>query len=121
VCAVHQNHDYDYHPQGVAGVWNDSEARRNKELARVGVEPRTIEDAQYRLSGNGEIGTNGMYWLAPARRAAREVSRQWLEWWRTYVWHPALNATRPVRAVFGLRRSAVPKVLQSKKRVHWMD
>ena len=33
VTAIHQNHDYQHHPGGAAGVWDGSEARRNQELA----------------------------------------------------------------------------------------
>ena len=33
VLAVHQNHDYGYHPAGKTGVWTDELARRNYELA----------------------------------------------------------------------------------------
>ena len=32
VLAVHQNHDYGYHPQGKLGVWNDEQAQRNFQL-----------------------------------------------------------------------------------------
>ena len=33
VLAVHQNHNYGYHPAGKTGVWTDELARRNYELA----------------------------------------------------------------------------------------
>ena len=33
VMAIHQNHDYSYHPQGKAGVWTREEAGRNAQLA----------------------------------------------------------------------------------------
>jgi hypothetical protein len=36
VLAIHQNHDYSYHPQGKAGVWTGDEAGRNAQLAGGG-------------------------------------------------------------------------------------
>jgi hypothetical protein len=123
VCAVHQNHEYEYHPQGMTGVWYDAEAKRNLELTRRAVRPRTIEDAQCRLTENRIVG-NGMYWLAPGKRAAREAARVSRAWMRTRLWHPLLNATRPVRHAIGLRHAAMPEGLRvnaSKKRKHWLD
>jgi hypothetical protein len=120
VCAVHQNHDYGYHPEGMDGVWNDAEARANEELAKRGQRLRTIEDAQWRLTASG-IEANGLHWLAPTRRGVRGVQKAAQAWLRTRVWHPLLNATRPMRATLGLRQSAIPKAFRSKKRVHWMD
>ena len=75
VCAVHQNHDYGYHPEGVEGVFNDMEARHNFELASRATRLRTIEDAPYRLKANG-IKRNYFYWLAPAKRLWRQVSKR---------------------------------------------
>jgi hypothetical protein len=120
VCAVHQNHDYGYHPKGMDGVWNDAEARANEELAKRGQRLRTIEDAQWRLTASA-IEANGLHWLAPTRRGVRGVRKAAQTWLRTRVWHPLLNATRPMRATLGLRQSAIPKAFRSKKRVHWMD
>ena len=117
---VHQNHDYGYHPEGMTGVWYDEEAKRNRELTRRAVRPRTIEDAQFRLASNG-IEKNRMHWLAPGKRAVREGIRLSRAWMRTYVWHPVLNATRPVRHAMGLRQEAVPEALHRKKRRHWLD
>jgi hypothetical protein len=121
VCAVHQNHDYEYHPQGMTGVWYDAEAKRNLELTRRAVRPRTIEDAQYRLTARG-IVRNRMHWLAPGKRTAREVLRVSRAWMRTRLWYPLLNVTRPVRHAIGLRQEAMPEALRaSKKRRHWLD
>lgn len=120
VCAVHQNHDYEYHAQGIEGVWNDAEALTNMELARRGQRPRTIEDAQWQLTAGG-IEKNALHWLAPAKRRLREVRKAARAWVRLRVWHPLLDATRPTRAALGLRHSAMPKALRSKKRAHWMD
>jgi hypothetical protein len=45
VMAVHQNHDYSYHPQGKAGVWSGEEAGLNAQLAGGWRHFRTIADA----------------------------------------------------------------------------
>jgi hypothetical protein len=97
VVAVHQNHDYGYHPQGKEGVWNDEEAKRNYELAGGIRNIYTIDDATHRLTPEG-IGTNPGYLFAPARRA-------WVRS-RNRAWHALLGATRPVRHALGLRSKA---------------
>jgi len=120
VCAVHQNHDYGYHPQGMAGVWQDEEAQRNYEIAHQETRPRTIEDAKYRLTSDG-IAANHFYWLAPAKRRWRDISRAVRGALRTRIWHPLLDATRPIRHVLRLKRGSVPANLRSRGRRHWMD
>lgn len=119
VCAIHQNHDYGYHPQGMTGVWQDEEARRNGELAR-GIRPMTIEDAPWRLAADGVV-KNRFYWLAPAKRRWRDLDHSVRGWWRTWVWHPLLNWSRPARRILGLKQSALPEALRSSKRRHSMD
>ncbi len=95
VVAIHQNHDYAYHPQGKQGVWQDEEALRNYELAGGVRHIYTMDDATHRLTKRG-VETNPGYRLAPARRALRRG--------RTAVWHAILGATRPVRHALGLRQ-----------------
>jgi len=48
VVAIHQNHDYGYHPQGKQGVWQDEEAQRNYELAGGVQHIFTMDDATHR-------------------------------------------------------------------------
>jgi hypothetical protein len=120
VCAVHQNHDYGYHPKGMEGVWHDQEAQRNRELMRKDTRPATIEDATFRLTLGG-IRANRFFWLAPAKRLLREVKRRILGAARNWIWHPVLNATRPVRYAMGLKKDSVPTVMRNNKRRHWMD
>ena len=43
VLAIHQNHDYAYHPDGEAGVWQGEEAQRNYALLEEGRCFRTME------------------------------------------------------------------------------
>jgi hypothetical protein len=120
VCAIHQNHDYGYHPQGFAGVWQDEEAQRNRELMLKDTRPATIEDARFRLTEKGVVA-NRMAWLAPAKRRWRSVGKAVGGTMRTRVWHPFLHATRKVRHAMGLKHDKVPAVLRSKERRHWMD
>jgi hypothetical protein len=118
VCAVHQNHDYGYHPQGIEGVCQDKEARTNYQLATQDTKLGTIEDASFRLTQAG-IVENLFYWLAPAKRRFREMSRKVRSVGRTRFWHPLLTLTRPIRHAFGLKRSSVPP--RGRIRKHWMD
>lgn len=120
VCAVHQNHDYGYHPEGMEGVFNDIEARRNFELASKLTRLRTIEDAPYRLKAAG-IKPNYFYWLAPAKRLWRQASKRMRVLLRTKIWYPLLNITRKIRHAVGLKRDSIPRVLRSHERRHWMD
>lgn len=119
VCAVHQNHDYGYHPQGLTGVWSDVEAHRNLEMTR-GTQFMTIEDAPWRLTSAGVV-KNPFHWLAPAKRRWRDLDAAVRGACRTYLWHPLLNSTRPLRRALGLTQSAVPTALRSSKRRHPMD
>ena len=119
VSAIHQNHDYGYHPQGMTGVWEDEEARRNVQLAR-GIRLMTIEDAPWRLTSGG-LERNRFYWLAPAKRRWRDLDAAVRGAWRTWFWHPLLNWTRPVRHALGFRQSVAPTSLPASKRRHPMD
>ncbi len=96
VVAIHQNHDYGYHPQGKQGVWQDAEAQRNYELAGGVKHIFTMDDATHRMTHDGIVANAG-YQFAPARRAWRRG--------RAAVWHAILDATRPVRHALGLRKS----------------
>jgi hypothetical protein len=98
VLAVHQNHDYAYHPQGELGVWHDEEARRNVELAGGDRSCFTLRDATHRLTPSGMRACR-LHSLAPASRAARRAAHSALHW--------ALCVTRPVRHALGLRKSAL--------------
>jgi len=119
VCAIHQNHDYRYHPRGFEGVWNDEDARRNHELARADCRLGTIEDAPYRLTKSG-IEKNGTYWAAPAKRKVRGVIKKTRAAMRSYLWHPLLHLTRPLRHAVGLKKDALPQTSRGDRK-HWMD
>jgi hypothetical protein len=118
VCAVHQNHDYGYHAKGIEGVWKDADARRNLALAKADSRLATIEDAPYRLTPRG-IEENSFYWLAPAKRSWRSVSKKVRGAARAAVWHPLLNVTRSVRHAIGLKKDS--RNVSAGPRKHWMD
>jgi hypothetical protein len=97
VMAIHQNHDYGYHPAGKAGVWSDELARRNLKLAGGRWHLCTIDDATHVLGPDG-LREN------PARRK-RSMER----YWRTAknaAWLTALDWTRPARRAIGIGKSA---------------
>lgn len=105
VCAIHQNHDYGHHPQGKQGVWTDEQSQRNLALAGGLSHLRTIDSAGFLLTPAG-LRRNVFCWYPYARRAAnRFAGRVWREW----IWHPALNVTRPLRHRLGLRENRTAK------------
>lgn len=95
VMAVHQNHDYAYHPQGLQGVWYGREAQANRQFAGKGRHLFTLDDATHLLTDRG-IESNRLYWLAPLRRT--------FEYLANTTWYPALQATKPIRHALGLHR-----------------
>ena len=101
VVAVHQNHDYGYHPAGVQGVWSDEQAQRNFALAGPARNLHTIDDATHRLTAEG-MRWNPRHLLLPAMRAARP--------WLMPLWHGLLNLTRPLRHRVGLRQDKLERL-----------
>ena len=67
VRAVHQNHDYGYHPQGEKGVWEGEEAQENYRLHYGKF--ATLGDATYVLTKHG-VRRNYKAALVSARRRA---------------------------------------------------
>jgi hypothetical protein len=121
VCAVHQNHDYAYHPQGMAGVWNDEATKANFRAAGGRRHLHTIEDATYFLGPNG-VRPNRWYWLAPIKRRVRNARRITRTFFRTRLWHPLLDATRSLRHSLGLRKESLDPMRSRKApRRHWLD
>ena len=95
VRAIHQNHDYSYHPAGATGVWQDDQARKNYELAGGKWHLYTIDDSTYRLAPAG-FKRKVWYPLAPLRRALRPYVAP--------TWYKFLKFTQPVRHPLGVRR-----------------
>lgn len=65
IVAVHQNHDYKYHPAGKLGTHTDPLALRNLTFAQNGKSLRGILDATYRMRRSGIISRafNNPRWL----------------------------------------------------------
>ena len=96
VMAIHQNHDYSYHPQGKAGVWTGEEAGRNAQLAGGWRHLRTIADAT-ELLHREKLKPNVFRYLSAAKRYIRQAGRVlYYGVWHP-VWFAVLNLTRPLR------------------------
>src|SRR6267142_2740828 len=67
VQAIHQNHDYSYHPDGAAGVWQGEEAQQNYALLDGGKRYATIANATHRLTPAG-LRWNWYHWVEMLRR-----------------------------------------------------
>jgi hypothetical protein len=91
VLAVHQNHDYSHHPQGVKGVREGKELLRNRALAGSWRHLCTIEDASHVLGAGG------------VRRSYRHWGLQFQREW-THLRNRVLVATGPLRNRLGLHR-----------------
>jgi hypothetical protein len=99
VQAVHQNHDYSYHPEGEAGVWQGEEAQRNYALLEGGRCFATLENATHRLTLSG-LQPNYHHYAVQAKRKLTAA--------RNGAWFALLDLTRPVRRRLGLRQRRVP-------------
>jgi hypothetical protein len=95
VCAVHQNHDYSYHPDGEKGVWEGEEAQENYRLLEGNRRFHTLENATY-LLGPGGLRSNFRRWFVAAKRGFRERSSP--------LWFQFLDFSRPLRHKIGLRQ-----------------
>ena len=95
VLAVHQNHDYAYHPQGLHGVWYGHEAQANRQVAGGGRHLATLDEATHLLTNRG-IKRNRFCWLAPWRRR--------LVLFAIGMWYSALETTKALRYALGLSR-----------------
>lgn len=107
VIAVHQNHDYGYHPNGKHGVWEDLESRRNLELGGGYGHLRSIRSASFRLKPTGLRRNPFAAFAYPwwtARRLGTLCFTRTEAAVQTHVWHPLLNATRHLRHPLGLRQ-----------------
>jgi hypothetical protein len=109
VLAVHQNHDYGYHPLGKRGVWHDEESARNHQLAGGWQHLRTIADATQILYP-ARLRPNAKRFLADAQRNLIQIGR----FIQFDLWHPfmfsLLHVTRPLRSALRLRSVAVSSV-----------
>jgi hypothetical protein len=97
VCAIHQNHDYSYHPDGEKGVWEGEEAQDNYRLLNKNRKFCTLEDATYKLRSN-QLRRNPKRWFVKPQRWLRSRSYS--------LWFFFLDLSRPVRHRLGLSQKA---------------
>lgn len=102
IMAVHQNHDYGYHPQGKQGVFYGMEAGLNYELAGGWKHLRTIADASEVLRHDGLKPNRLRHWTA-AKRYARRAGKVLFHSGIERAWFSVLGLTRPLRRKLGLR------------------
>lgn len=102
VRAIHQNHDYAYHPEGYQGVWHGAEAQQNYALYESWRCLNTIEDADWVLEDER---------LRRTRRRIVTQARRELARLRSRAWHGVLRATRPVRHRLGLRQENLRRLM----------
>lgn len=91
VMAVHQNHDYAYHPQGFLGTLEGEEALENIRLAGGKGHLCTMLDATHELTPEGGI--------------RRVLLRKPVTQIRQFFWDVFIRRTFPMRKRLGLRRS----------------
>jgi hypothetical protein len=101
VRAVHQNHDYSYHPDGYQGVWHGEESQQNYALYESWRCLNTIADAEWVLEAE-RIRRTRRRWVVQAGREAAKL--------RSSVWHGLLSLTRPVRHKLGLRQETFARM-----------
>ena len=93
VRAVHQNHDYGYHPQGEKGVWEGEEAQENYRLHSGKF--ATLANATYVIKKSGLKRNYKAAWTAARQRTAERLSQ---------AWFGVLNVTRPARHRLGVKK-----------------
>jgi hypothetical protein len=114
--AVHQNHDYGYHPDGKRGADRDDLSLRNKVLSGNGRHQRSILDATHRLTSDGDIRRNvllpmlrslpfGRVNFGRALQQLREQYQQLIE--RTFLFRNRIGLRREtLRRLFGHERES---------------
>lgn len=104
VTAIHQNHDYAYHPQGWQGTAKDVLARRNFQLAGNGQNLSNLEDAKYELTRSGRFRRT---WLRRERSCAEKFAKDLV----VGTWYSMLKDTYDTRRFIGLNRERIGQVL----------
>jgi hypothetical protein len=102
VHAVHQNHDYSYHPDGYQGVWHGEESQQNYALYESWRCLNTIADAEWVLEPDRIRRTYRRYFVL-ARRETNKLRKD--------AWHLLLGVTRPVRHRLGLRQETLARLV----------
>jgi hypothetical protein len=80
VVAIHQNHDFSHHPQGIVGVREGPERKRNREMAGGWWHLYTIEDATQILTADGLHASHRHAWLMAKRLWSHPLTIVQLPW-----------------------------------------
>jgi hypothetical protein len=80
VVAVHQNHDFSHHPQGMAGIREGPERKRNREMVGAWWHLYTIEDATQILAADGMRPSHRHAWLMAKRLWSHPLTILQLPW-----------------------------------------
>jgi hypothetical protein len=103
VLAVHQNHDYSYHPQGKKGVWEGKESQQNLELAGGWDHIRNIFHATCQVTADGRIvGT----WMRRKRLEMKEFAENPM----SNTWYSLLRLSLAARRALGLNRQGIARI-----------
>ena len=101
VLAIHQNHDFAYHPGGLQGITTDAESKRNRALAGGQLHLYTIDHATHRLI-NGNIKDRRGCWHVPVTFFLRTYSSQ--------LWYWFLRTTFKARHALGLHGESLSQL-----------
>jgi len=80
VVAVHQNHDFSHHPQGMAGIREGPERKRNREMVGGWWHLYTIEDSTQILGVDGLRASRRHAWLMVKRLWSHPLTILQLPW-----------------------------------------
>jgi hypothetical protein len=80
VVAIHQNHDFSHHPQGITGVREGPERTRNREMIGGWWHLYTIEDATQILGADGIHPSHRHAWLMAKRLWSHPLTILQLPW-----------------------------------------
>ena len=103
VLAVHQNHDYNYHPDGKKGVWEGKESQQNLELAGGWDHIRNIFHATRQITADGRIAGT---WMRRKRLEMKEFAENPM----SNTWYSLLRLSLTARRALGLNRQGIAQI-----------
>jgi hypothetical protein len=105
--AVHQNHDYGYHPAGAQGVWSDEQAVRNYQVAGGDGHLYSMKEATHILTSE-RVRYNWFYRRPASKLAIRAGCVR--------PWYWFLGLTGPIRHRLGLRKGFLARAMRKDAR-----